>query len=220
MKIISRRRLKDPFTSLSIGDLRKAEALLKCRIDTLESESLDLKEQIQNLFNDDSSMCDESRDVRRAMRIRTLIERYHMKNAVCIKFERDLRLISCIISLRERERMLNLLDAGQKLNGISPDDLEGWLAGQSVYEEGDRHRVEDVHAVLSEHISGGKGHPSDETSIRQAMEEIRGGTIPAAVIVNRLLGETLSEKERTRTTITQYDKFPDKQERDENDHWG
>ena len=58
MKIISRRRPKDPFTSLSIGDLRKAEALLKCRIGTLESESLVIKGQIQNLLADGASICD------------------------------------------------------------------------------------------------------------------------------------------------------------------
>lgn len=215
MKIVSRRRPKDLFATLSIGDLRKAEAFLKCRIDTLESESLDLKGQIQDLLVDDSSICDESRDVRRAMRARTLIERYHMKNAVCTKLERDLRLVSSIISVRDRERVLNLLDAGQKLNSISPEDLEGWLAKQSLHEEGDRQHIEDIHAVLSEHIPAGKGCSVDETMIREAMEEFREGIVPGAVIVNRLLGETLSEKERTRTTITQYDKFPGKQGRDE-----
>lgn len=215
MKIISRRRPKDPFATLSIGDLRKAEALLKCRIDSLESESLGLKGQIQDLLVDGSSICDEPHYVRRAMRIRTLIERYHMKNAVCIKLERDLRLISSIISVRDRKRVLNLLDAGQKLNRISPEDLEGWLARQSVHEEGDRHHIEDIHAVLSEHIPAGKDCSVDETTIRRAMEEIREGIISGAVIVNRLLDETLSEKERTRTTITQYDKFSGKQGRDE-----
>jgi hypothetical protein len=51
--------------------------------------------------------------------------------------------------------------------------------------------------------------------IQEVMEEFREGIVSGAVIVNRLLGETLSEKERTRTTITQYDKFPGKQGRDE-----
>lgn len=215
MKIVSRRRPKDPFATLSIGDLRKAEALLKCRIDTLESESLDIKGQIQDLLIDDPSICDESRDVRRAMRIRTLIERYHMKSAICIKLERDLRLVSSIISVRDGERISNLLDAGQKLNRISPEELEGWLARQSVHEEGDRRHIEDLHAVLSEHSLVGKGCPVDETTIREAMEEFREGIVPGAVIVNNLLGKTLSEKGRTRTTITQYDKFPGKQGRDE-----
>ncbi len=215
MKIVSRRRPKDPFAALSIGDLRKTEALLKCRIDTLEFESLDLKRRIQDLLADDSSICNESCDVRRAMRIRTLIERYHMKNAICIKLERDLRLVSSIISVRDGERISNLLDAGQKLNRISPEELEGWLARQSVHEEGDRHHIEDIHAVLSEHIATGKGFFVDETTIREVMEEFREGIVPGAVIINRLLDETLSEKERTRTTITQYDKFPDKQGRDE-----
>ena len=64
-------------------------------------------------------------------------------------------------------------------------------------------------------VPGGKDHPVDETSIRLAMEEIRGGAIPAALIVNNLLEGPLSGKERTRTTITQRDKFPDKQGRDE-----
>jgi hypothetical protein len=215
MKIISRRRPKDPFATLSIGDLRKAETLLKYRIDSLEFESLDLKEQIQNLLGDGSLIYDEPHYVRRAMRIRTLIERYHMKNAVCIKLERDLRLVSSIISVRDRERVLNLLDVGQKLNRISPEDLEGWLARQSVHEEGDRHHIEDIHAVLSEHIPADKGCSVDETLIRQAMEDIREGIVSGAAIVNRLLGEALSEKERTRTTIIQYDKFPGKQGRDE-----
>ena len=215
MKIVFRRRPKDPFATLSIGDLRKTEALLKCRIDTLEFESLDLKGQIQDLLADDSSICDESRDVRRAMRIQTLIERYHMKNAVCTKLERDLRLVSSVISVRDRERISNLLDAGQKLNSVSPEDLEGWLARQSVHEEGDRRHIEDIHAVLSEHIPTGEGCPADETTIREAMEEFREGIVPGAVIVNHLLSGTLSGKERTRTTITQYDKFPDKQGRDE-----
>jgi len=215
MKIISRRRPKDPFATLSIGDLRKAEALLKCRIDTLESESLDIKGQIRDLLVDDSAIYNESRDVRRAMRIRTLIERYHMKNAVCVKLERDLRLVSSIISVRDGERISNLLGAGQKLNRISPEELEGWLARQSVHEEGDRRHIEDIHAVLSEHIATGKGCSADETMIQEVMEEFREGIVSGAVIVNRLLGETLSEKERTRTTITQYDKFPGKQGRDE-----
>ncbi len=215
MKIISRRRPKDPFTSLSIGDLRKAEALLKCRIGTLESESLVIKGQIQNLLADGASICDEPRDARRAIRIQTLVEQYHMKDAVCVKLERDLRLISYIIAMRDRDRMLNRSDAWQKLNGISPDELEEWLAELSVHERGDRHRTEEVHALLSEQVPGGKDHPVDETSIRLAMEEIRGGAIPAAVIVNNLLEGPLSGKERTRTTITQRDKFPDKQGRDE-----
>jgi len=215
MKIVSRRRPKDPFAALSIGDLRKAEALLKCRIDTLEFESLDLKRRIQDLLADDSSICNESCDVRRAMRIRTLIERYHMKNSICIKLERDLRLVSSIISVRDGERISNLLGAGQKLNRISPEELERWLARQSVHEENDMHHIEDIHAVLSEHIATGKGFFVDETTIREAMKEFREGIVPGAVIINRLLDETLSEKERTRTTITQYDKFPDKQGRDE-----
>nr|WP_303714674.1 hypothetical protein [Methanoculleus marisnigri] len=215
MKILSRRHPKDPFASSSISDLRKAEALLKCRIGTLESESQDLKEKIQNLLDDGASICDEPRDAHRAMRIRTLIEQYHMKNAVCVKLERDLRLISYIIAMRDRDRMLNLSDACQKLNRISPDKLEEWLAKQSVHEEGDRNRVEDLQAILSEQIPGGKDHPVDETSIRQAMEEIRGGAVPVAVIVKNLLDGSLSGKERIRTTITQYDKFPGKQGRDE-----
>ncbi len=215
MKIISRRHPKDPFASLSIGDLRKAEALLKCRIGTLESESLVIKEQIQNLLADGASICDEPRDARRAIRIQTLVEQYRMKDAVCVKLERDLRLISYIIAMRDRDRMLNRSDAWQKLSGISPDELEEWLAGLSVHEGGDRHRTEEIHAILSEQIPGSKDHPVDETLIWRAMEEIRGGAIPAAVIVNNLLEGPLSGKERTRTTITQRDKFPGKQGRDE-----
>lgn len=215
MKIISRRHPKDPFASLSIGDLRKAEALLKCRIGTLESESLVIKEQIQNLLADGASICDEPRDVRRAIRIQTLVEQYHVKDAVCVKLERDLRLISYIIAMRDRDRVLNRSDAWQKLSGISPDELEKWLAELSVHEGGDRHRTEEIHALLSEQIPGSKDHPVDETSIRLAMEEIRGGAIPAAVIVKNLLEGPLSGKERTRTTITQRDKFPGKQGRDE-----
>jgi hypothetical protein len=215
MKIISRRRPKDPFTSFSIGDLRKAEALLKCRIGALESESQDIKGQIQNLLDDGASICDEPRDTRRAIRIQMLVEQYHMKDAVCMKLERDLRLISYVIAMRDRDRVLNRSDAWQKLSRISPDELEEWLAELSVHEGGDRHRTEEIHALLSEQVPGDKDHLVDEISIRLAMEEIRSGAIPVAVIIKNLLEEPLSGKERTRTTITQRDKFPDKQGRDE-----
>jgi hypothetical protein len=215
MKIISRRRPKDPFASFSLGDLRKAEALLKCRIGTLESESQDIKGQIQNLLDDGASICDEPRDTRRAIRIQTLVEQYHMKDAVCVKLEHDLRLISYVIAMRDRDRVLNRSDACQKLSKISPDELEEWLAALSVHEGDDRHRTEEIHALLSEQVPDSKGHPVDETSIRLAMEKIRSGAIPVAVIIKNLLEEPLSGKERTRTTITQRDKFPDKQGRDE-----
>ncbi len=217
MKIISRRRPKDPFASFSLGDLRKAEALLKCRIGTLESESQDIKGQIQNLLDDGASICDEPRDTRRAIRIQTLVEQYHMKDAVCVKLERDLRLISYVIAMRDRDRVLNRSDACQKLSRISPDELEEWLAVQSVHEEGNRNSVEDFYTILSEQIPGDRDCPVDETSIRLAMKEIQGGRASAAIIVNDLLGAPLSEKERNRTTITQYDKFSDKQGRAEND---
>ena len=217
MKIVSRRHPKDPFASFSLSDLRKTEALLKCRIGTLESESQDLKEKIHSLFNDCALICDESHDARRAMRIRTLIDQYHMKNAVCMKHERDLGLISYVIVMRDRDRVLNLSKAWQKLNEISPHELEEWLAVQSVHEEGNRSSVEDLYTILSEQIPGDRDCPVDETSILRAMKEIQGGRTSAAVMVNDLLSAPLSGKERNRTTITQYDKFSGKQGRNEND---
>ncbi|MDG6249435.1 hypothetical protein [Methanocalculus sp.] len=152
MSIFSRLFHTTPFDSMNLGELRKAESQMKYQIQKLQNEKTDLEQQIRTLFSAASSGCEEAGTSFYAKRIRAISESWQLKATTCMHLEKDLRVLSNIIAIKEQQTTLKRSGVWKKMQAIDPDTLEWWLAKASYSKEEHRALMDELSEITAEHI--------------------------------------------------------------------
>ena len=205
----------DPFASFRIEDLRKVEALVKCQIETLQADIEEGEEQIKNLLCESASVDDEFRKDLYAMKIQALVESRRAKITAWRSLARDLRLLSNLINIKNREKWAARTGIWRSLQKLSPDDLEQWHVTRAANDANRGELIEEMISITSGHLAGLQAPAVDETEIRMIMEEIRKRSLSIDEAAKRLMWEVQMETEPIKRIIIQCDDLLNVERRDE-----
>lgn len=187
MRFFPRIRRSDPFASVRIEDLRKAEALARCQVETLQVDIEEGEEQIKSLLGESASVDDEFRKDLYAMKIQMLIESRQAKIMVWRSFTRDLRLLSNLIDLKNQEKRATRTGIWRALQEFSPDDLEQWHVKRTAGDASRGKLIEEMISITSGHLIGLQTPTVSETEIRAIIEEIRKGSLSINEATQKLM---------------------------------
>ncbi len=193
MSIFSRLHTKNPFDSMKLGDLRKAEAQLRYQIQTTQNDRSAMEDQITTLFSESLGIPDDVGTSICAMRIQAISESWQLKAQTCLNLERDLQVLSNVIAIKEQEKTLQRSGVWKKLQNIDPDTLEEWLAKSSISTAGQRALVNELSEITSEHISQSRTGSADELYIRSLISEMRMGNLSSDSAGTKLFSNLSSE---------------------------
>ena len=194
MSIFPKLRKKNPFDSMKLGDLKKAEAQITYQIQTLNNEKAALEKQIATLFNEASAISDEVGTSRYTMRIKSTSESWQLKAQTCLHLEGDLQLFSNMIAIKEQEKTLQRSGIHQKLQNSDPVLMEEWLAKSGINNGDQRAMINDLSEITSEHISQSGVGSADESYIRSLIDEMRTETISSDSAGTKLFSSMFSEQ--------------------------
>ncbi len=193
MSIFSRLHTLNPFDSMKLGDLRKAQAELRYQIQTIQNDKSALGEQITTLFSESLTVADAVGTSICVMRIKATSESWQLKAQTCLNLERDLQVLSNIIAIKEQEKTLQRSGVWKKLQNIDPNTLEEWLAKSSINTAGQRALTDELSEITSEHISPSGTGSADELYIRSLISEMRAGNISSDSAGTKLFCNLSSE---------------------------
>ena len=194
MSIFSRLLNTNPFDSMKLGDLKKAEAQMTYQIQTMQDEIFALEEQIINLFSEALVIPGEAGKSVCALRIKTISESWQLKAQTRLNLERDLQVLSNMIAIKEQEKTLQRSGIWKKLQNIDPDTLEGWLATSSIKSTDQRALIRELSEITSEHISQFGTGSVDESYIRSLISEMQAGNLSLDAAGTKLFSSMSSEQ--------------------------
>ena len=122
---------RNPIDSMSIDDLKVTEIQLTKKIEDIYAEVRRIDLEVQRIYDLAKGVISQSEEVSYARRIKTLLQKKEAKVSNQAQLEKELRAISNIIILKEREKDIpsNVL---RKLKSVDPDQLERWLIGKKL----------------------------------------------------------------------------------------
>lgn len=208
-------RRSDPFGSVRVEDLRKAEALARCRMETLQADIEEGEEQIKNLLCEGASVDDDFRKNLYVMKIQALVESRRALIMAWRSLARDLQLFSNLIDLKNQEKRAARTGVWRALQKLSPDDLEQWYVKRAASDASRRELIEEMISITSGHFAGLQTPTVDETEVRVIMEEIRKKGLSTDGAAKRLVQEARMETEPIKRIIIQCDDLLNVERRDE-----
>jgi len=160
-----------PVDSLSLEDLKVTEIQLNKKVDDLYAEVHRIEQEVQHNYDLAKAATSESEQVSYARRIKTLLQKKEMKLSAQAQIEKELRAVSNILILKEREKDL---PAGvvKKLKQIDQGKMEEYLITQKLSTLDDDEQIGAIIAMTSSTMEIGVEPEEDLSDI---LDTIRAG---------------------------------------------
>ena len=123
---------KNSIEKMDINDLRGMEIRLNHKIDGIQGVIQSLDNRITNLFEDAKKTMAANEEISIARRIKTTSQEKEMKLTALAQLEKELRVVSNLLILKEHERDLRTAGIWDKVLRIDPDNLESWLINKKI----------------------------------------------------------------------------------------
>lgn len=161
----------DPINSLSLDDLKITEIQLNKKVDDLHAEVRRIDSEVSRNYDLAKAAPSESEQVSYARRIKTLLQKKEMKLSAQAQIEKELRAVSNIIILKDREKDLPA-DILKKLKNIDPDQMEKYLISHKLDTMSDDAQLNSIIDMTSSTMEVGV-EPEDDLS--DILDTIRAG---------------------------------------------
>ncbi|MCX6701408.1 MAG: hypothetical protein NTV68_16055 [Methanomicrobiales archaeon] len=160
-----------PVDSLSLDDLKVTEIQLNKKVEDLYAEVHRIEQEVQHNYDLAKAATSESEQVSYARRIKTLLQKKEMKLSAQAQIEKELRAVSNILILKEREKDL---PAGvvKKLKQIDQGKMEEYLVNQKLSTMDDDEQIGAIIAMTSSTMEIGVEPEEDLSDI---LDTIRAG---------------------------------------------
>ena len=165
---------ENPIDSLNLDDLKITEIQLTKKGDDLHAEVRRIDQEVQHNYDLAKETTSKSEEVSYARRIKTLLQKKEMKISAQAQIEKELRAVSNIIILKEREKDLPA-DILKKLKNIKPDEMEKYLISHKLDTMSDDAQIDAIIDMTSSTMEVGVEPEEDLTDI---MDTIRSGKEP------------------------------------------
>ena len=160
-----------PVDSLSLEELKVTEIQLNKKVEDLYAEVHRIEQEVQHNYDLAKAATSESEQVSYARRIKTLLQKKEMKLSAQAQIEKELRAVSNILILKEREKDL---PAGvvKKLKQIDQGKMEEYLVNQKLSTMDDDEQIGAIIAMTSSTMEIGVEPEEDLSGI---LDTIRAG---------------------------------------------
>ena len=167
----------NPIDSLSLDDLRVTEIQLNKKVDDIHAEVRRIDQDVQRNYELAKKSTSQSEEVSYARRIKTLLLKKEGKLASQAQIEKELRAVSNLLILKEREKDLPS-DVVKKLKKLDPEQMEKYLIGKKLDTMNDDAQIDAIIDMTSGTMEVGVEPEEDLTEI---LDTIRAGKEESAV---------------------------------------
>ena len=161
----------NPIDSLNPDDLKITEIQLTKKVDDIHAEVRRIDQEVQHNYDLAKETTSKSEEISYARRIKTLLQKKEMKISAQAQIEKELRAVSNIIILKEREKDLPA-DILKKLKKIDPDQMEKYLISHKLDTMTDDAQIDAIIDMTSSTMEVGVEPEDDLTDI---LDSIRSG---------------------------------------------
>jgi thiamine phosphate synthase YjbQ (UPF0047 family) len=161
----------NPIDTLSLDDLKVTEIQLNKKVDDIHAEVRRIDQDVQRNYDLAKKSTSQSEEVSYARRIKTLLLKKEGKIASQAQIEKELRAVSNIVILKEREKDLPS-DVVKKLKKLDPEQMEKYLIGKKLDTMNDDAQIDAIIDMTSSTMEVGVEPEDDLTDI---LDTIRAG---------------------------------------------
>ena len=161
----------NPIDSLTLDELKVTEIQLNKKIDDIHAEIRRIDQDVQRTYDLAKESTSKSEEVSYARRIKTNLQKKEMKLSTQAQIEKDLRAVSNILILKEREKDLPA-DVVRKLKKLDPEKMEKYLIGKNLDTMNDDAQINSIIDMTSGTMEVGVEPEDDLTDI---LDTIRSG---------------------------------------------
>ncbi len=161
----------NPIDSLTLDELKVTEIQLNKKIDDIHAEIRRIDQDVQRTYDLAKESTSKSEEVSYARRIKTNLQKKEMKLSTQAQIEKDLRAVSNILILKEREKDLPA-DVVRKLKKLDPEKMEKYLIGKNLDTMNDDAQINSIIDMTSGTMEVGV-EPEDDLS--DILDTIRSG---------------------------------------------
>ena len=161
----------NPIDSLTLDELKVTEIQLNKKIDDIHAEVRRIDQDVQRTYDLAKESTSKSEEVSYARRIKTNLQKKEMKLSTQAQIEKDLRAVSNILILKEREKDLPA-DVVRKLKKLDPEKMERYLIGKNLDTMNDDAQINSIIDMTSGTMEVGVEPEDDLTDI---LDTIRSG---------------------------------------------
>jgi hypothetical protein len=161
----------NPIDTLSLDDLKITEIQLNKKVDDIHAEVRRIDLDVERNYDLAKKSTSQSEEVSYARRIKTLLLKKEGKLASQAQIEKELRAVSNLVILKEREKDLPS-DVVKKLKKLDPDQMEKYLIGKKLDTMNDDAQIDAIIDMTSGTMEVGVEPEEDLTEI---LDTIRAG---------------------------------------------
>ena len=161
----------NPIDTLSLDDLKITEIQLNKKVDDIHAEVRRIDLDVGRNYDLAKKSTSQSEEVSYARRIKTLLLKKEGKLASQAQIEKELRAVSNLIILKEREKDLPS-DVVKKLKKLDPDQMEKYLIAKKLDTMNDDAQIDAIIDMTSGTMEVGVEPEEDLTEI---LDTIRAG---------------------------------------------
>lgn len=169
-----------PIDSLSLEDLRITEIQLNKKVEDIHEEVRRIDLEVQHNYDLANAATSDSEQVSYARRIKTLLQKKEMKLASQAQIEKDLRAVSNILILKEREKDLPA-DVVKKLKKIDPEQMEKYLISNKLNTLDDDAQIGAIIDMTSSTMEVGVEPEDDLSDILDTIRAGKKASVPASL---------------------------------------
>jgi len=162
---------RNPIDSFSLDDLQVTEIQLNKKVEDIHAEIRRIDKEVQRNYDLARGSASDSEEVSYARHIKTLLLKKEAKLSTQAQLEKELRAVSNIIILKQREKDL---PAGilKKIKAIDPNRMEHYLISMNLDEMEDDEQLTKIISMTSSTMEVGVEPEDDLTDI---LATIRAG---------------------------------------------
>jgi len=179
--------------SLKIKDLRLMEIKLNKKIDDLNDEVRATETTIMKLFEKARETKTKSEEITIANRIKTLNQKKDMRQSAVIQLEKELRVVSNLLILKENERDLKKSGAWKKLEKMKPEKMEKWLTSKTLEQRTRQDTISTIVSITSEAMES-VDYDEDLDDILETIQEVKRGDLLVEEASKKVLKEKMKEE--------------------------
>lgn len=167
----------NPIDTLTLDDLKVTEIQLNKKVEDIHADVRRIDQDVQRNYDLAKKSTSQSEEVSYARRIKTLLLKKEGKLASQAQIEKDLRAVSNLVILKEREKDLPS-DVVKKLKKLDPEQMEKYLIGKKLDTMNDDAQIDAIIDMTSGTMQVGIEPEEDLTEI---LDTIRAGKEDSSV---------------------------------------
>jgi len=165
----------NPIDTISIDELKVTEIQLTKKVDGMHAEVRRIDQEVQRIYDLAKATSSKSEEVSYARQIKTLLQKKEMKLSSLGQIDKDLRAVSNILILKEREKDLPA-DVVRKLKNLDPEKMEKYLIGKKLDTMNDDAQINAIIDMTSSTMEVGVEEEEDLSDILDTIRAAKEGS--------------------------------------------